>query len=513
MQTAPSAFTAEAKDSVRKPAHSVQVAWKKDYRAGISFFTIGVSTIGGADIIPGPAGVQSAWNRYLYDDESAYAKSVSFERTLKLPVGGVGKALADVELENTTGRYLPDYMGGTSSIYTAILPRRPIILNTGFNISGVDQTLPGFVGVLRRQPKVDVGARKAELAAEDFMGFLENKRVDQTSMYTDTRSDVLMETFLQAQGFGTAQYELDEGRQTIKFLLLESGMTYSDIMSKLIEAEGGQFYQDEEGKLIFENRIHWDTSPHNQIVQTIYTSDVLEAINPNEDHIINTVQVKAKPRAKQPNQLVFKLGASIEIGAGLTHEMFVDFDDPMLSIDTPIFLANTESDGSGSDVTASVTLSIGGEFAKSAKYRFGNGTAATAYITEMTIYGRPAKVTEEIDTTRDIDSSVTAFEERRYVLENDLVQSQSQAETLADTILLDHAAPNKLQEIVIRARPHLQLSDLISWQGKEWRIWGIATQLDPSNGFIQRLKLLQRQTLEYFTIGVSTIGGGDVIAP
>lgn len=513
MQTVPSGFTAEAKATSRQVAQSVQVAWKKDFRAGITFFTIGVSTIGGNDIIPGPAGIQSAWNRYLYENETDKVIAISVERSLREPVGGVSKALADVTLDNTSGRYLPDHLGGTSSIFTAILPRRPIIINAGFELNGVDQTVPQFVGVLRRSPKIDIRGRKADLAAVDFIDFLANKRMQQTAIYTDTDSDVLMQTFLTDLGFATAQYELDAGRQNIRFLLVEKDDVYLDVMNKLVEAELGYFWQNEEGKLIFANSIHWDSAPHNVPVTTIYTADVIEAVAPDEDHIINTAEIKAKPRAKQPNQLVFTLGASIEIGAGLSHELFVDFDDPMLEIDNPEYLANTAQNGSGTDVTSSVTLQINGEFAQSAKYTLTNTTAATAYITELTINGRPAKVTEEIYEQAKISSSVTAFEERRYTLDNDLVQSESQAETLAANLLLDYATPEKLQEITIKARPEIELGDMISWQGRHYRVWGYETGISASAGFVQRLKLLQKNVLTYFTIGTSTIGGPDVIAP
>lgn len=513
MQSVSDAFTAEAKAPSRQIAQSVQVAWKKDFRAGITFFTIGVSTIGGSDIIPGPAGVQSAWNKYLYEDETDRVMSLGYERSLREPVGGVSKALADVELDNTSGRYLPEYMGGDSAISTAILPRRPIIINTGFHFDGVDQSIPQFVGVLNKAPRIDIRGRKVELSAVDFMDYLANKRVSETAMFTNTRSDVLMEQFLTDLGFGTSQYELDQGRQTIAFLLLEKDEVYLDVMNKLTEAELGYFWQNEEGKLIFANSVHWDNAPHNEPVTTIFTPEVIEAQAPNEDHIINVAEVKANPRAKQPNQLVFKLGSSIEIGPGLSHELFVDFDDPMLSIDVPAYIANTESDGSGSDVTSSVALVTNGEFARAAKYTFTNNTAADAFITDMTIYGRPAKITEEIYERQNIDSSVTAFEERRYLIENDLIQSQSQATTLAASLLIDYSVPEKLQEITIKARPDLELGDLISWQGRQYTVWGISVGMSPSSGFTQTLKLLRRNTLSYFTIGVSTIGGGDIIAP
>ena len=110
------------------------------------------------------------------------------------------------------------------------------------------------------------------------------------------------------------------------------------------------------------------------------------------------------------------------------------------------------------------------------------------------------------------DSSVTAFEERSYTIENDYIQSETWAQSLGLLLLQSYSEPQSLQEITVRAKPRLQVMDLISWQGKYWRIYGIQSTLNSSSGFIQTLKLLTDSTQSFFTIGVSTIGGADLIA-
>lgn len=51
MQDVSAAFTAEAQDTVRRPVHSLLAAWKKDTNTANRTFTIGVSTIGGSDLV------------------------------------------------------------------------------------------------------------------------------------------------------------------------------------------------------------------------------------------------------------------------------------------------------------------------------------------------------------------------------------------------------------------------------------------------------------------------------
>jgi hypothetical protein len=513
MQAVATGWTAEERDTTRKIVASTQVSWKKSFDSTIALFTIGVSTIGGVDTIASEGGITSDWNKYQYDDESEYLTGLSYERNLQVPIGGVAKAIAEVNLDNTNGRFTPRYMGGNSELFTAVVPRRPIIINAGFNYDGIDNQIPQFVGVTTKTPETSLRNSTTKLQADDFLGFLQNRYVDNTSMFTGLSTDTVIGNILTELGYATAQYNLDPGISIIPFGLFEVGTRYIDIINKLVQAENGNFYQDETGVLRFENRQHYDSAPYTQVQRVLATSQVIEAKAPNESHIINVVEVRSKPRAKQTNQLVFTLSGTKELAAGADFEIFINFDDPMLSIDNPVYVANTLSDGTGTDVTSSISLKAFSKFAKSCKITFRNNSTGTAFITNMTMYGRPAKVTTELYTRMQDDSSVTAYEERPYKIENDYIQSQSWANSFAQMVLNDFSDPESLQEITIRALPELQMGDLISWQGRYWRIYGIKTSISPSGGFLQTIKILQRTIVSYFRIGISTIGGTDQIAP
>lgn len=513
MQAVNATFTAESRDRTRKIAASEFVSWKKSFNPNITFFQIGVSSIGGTDII-GSANAGDPlpeWLQYQFFDESEYIMALDYERTLRMPVGGLAKALADGLMDNTSGRFTPNYAGGNSELATAVVPRRPVQISAGFNYSGIDHLLPQFVGLFTKQPEIDLRRRQMRWQAADFVDFLSNRYVDQTSMFTGQRTDQVLETLLAGQGLGTAQYQLDFGLNTIPFGLFETGTKLGDIINDLVEAEMGHFYQDEMGVLRFENRQHWGNAPHTTVQTIIYTADVIDAKVPDEDHLINVVEVKSKVRAKQPRQLLFKLGSPIDVISGEDKQVFVNFDDPVIQAEDPVVIANTDSDGSGSSL--SVTLRSSDVFAHAAKYVI--SVSGTGYITDLQIWGRPARVVEEINYRQQDDSSVTAFEERRLTIDNNYIQSRSLAETMALRILEDFSEIENIQQITIRAKPQLQLGDLISWQGRYWITYGIKTIIDPSYGFVQELDLLQRTVTasEYFTIGASTIGGDDIIAP
>lgn len=522
MQTVSAAFTAEEKDPTRRIAHNLQVSWKKFSTLGSRLFTIGVSTIGGTDVIGINPGAIGSPSNYQYFDESDYVTSLAWERGLRTPIGGLTKALAEAELDNTSGRFTPRYMGGSSELFTAILPRRPMIIQAGFEVSGVDSVVPQFAGVLTKQPRIDLREKRVQLEAADFIDFFQNRFLDQSVMFTGQRTDQVLETLFNQMGMSTSQYVLDTGINNIPFGIFEAGSKFSDVVNELVEAEAGHLYQDEEGIFRFENRQHWDSSPHNAVQKLLLTGQVISAEAPNDDHIINVVEIKSKIRSKKPEQTIFRLSSldSIQVDGSSTAQAFVSFDSPALSMTTPtagsdtsFFKANTAADASGDDATASVSITSVDRFANSAKITFSNSSATTVYIHELVITGRTATVDRELYHRSEDDSSLTAYEEQPFEIDNPYIQSESWANSLAQMILNDFSDPENLQRITIRAIPELQLGDLVSWQGRYWRIFDIKSQLSASTGFIQELTMLQRTISAYFRIGISTIGGTDKIAP
>ena len=519
MQSVSAAFTAEEKDSVRKVVGDLLVSWKKDNILGNRTFTVGVSTIGGNDFIGINPGAIGGPGNYRYFDESDYLLGAAWERALNMPVGGLSMALAEARLENTAGRFTPHYMGGNSELFSAILPRRPMIINAGFDFDGIGQTIPQFSGVFNYAPKIENRSKQISLKGADFIDFFRNRYIEQTVMYTSETTDTLIEGLFSAMGMSTAQYDLDPGLNTIPFSMFEKGTRFSDIINDLVQSENGHLYQDEEGKFRFENRQHWYGTPHDSVAKIIYTAQVLDSQAPDEDHIINVVEIKGKEIVKQALQPIMNFSIATLIEANGTVDIFVDYDNPVLEVVAPTiggadsyYIANSSSDGTGTDVTSSVSVKSMSNFATTSKIVFQNNSGSDLYLTQLVVSGRMAKTISDIYVRNHRGPSVTAYEERVYTYENKHIQDKTWANSLSELILNDFANPENLQKITIRAMPSLQVGDLISWQGKYWRIFGISSTLNPSVGFVQELSLLQRPIQQYFTIGISTIGGSHQIA-
>lgn len=518
-------FAARGEAAARKISHSAMFSWKKDLLSTIRFFTIGMSTIGGNDVVSGDTGAIPNYTKYRFDDESENVMRMEWDRELIEPVGGLTKALGQVTLDNTSGRYTPRYAGGESELFTAsYLPRRPVNLQAGFHYDGIDHTIPQFVGLTSGAPTIDARTRTITYKTEDFMGYLQNRYVDTDAMYTSIRSDQAVEQFLINSGFSTSQYDLDEGLNTIPFALFEKGTKAGKYLNDITVAEGARMYQTEDGIIKWQNRQAWQNFPYLNVQRVIGTPQVIEARTPDTSHIINVVEIKSKIRTKRPEQIIFRSasgGDGIPIAESADTEVFIDFQDPVLTMTTPgsgnqasFYRTNSSVDGTGSDMNGSVSIVRVDKFARAAKLIFRNASATPAYLTELVVTGRPAQYIKDIYYRDKRGISVTAFEEQPFLLENDYIQDETWADSYAQLILDDYSNPTLIQELVIMAIPELQFGDLISWQGQYWRVYAIKSKVDPAVGYVQELRILQQaNTLaSYFRIGVSVIGGTDRIA-
>lgn len=527
MQSVSSSWTAEERDTVRIIAENLQVSWHKQTTLTNRTFTVGVSLIGGNDVIGINPGAIGSPANYKYFDETNYLLDLAYERGFSMPIGGVTKALAEATLDNTNGRFTPRYMGGNSELFTAILPRRPVIMGAGFKFGGIDQTVPVFAGTVIKQPAIDTRSKTMHLQMADYIDFFQNSKVDKSAVFTSVTTDVVIESMLSQLGMTTAQYSLEPGINIIPFAAIDKDANFANVINKLVESENGNFYQDELGIFRFENRQHYNSSPYNQVQRVITTSQVINALAPEEDHIVNVVEIKSKQREKAINQKIWSLASPVLVPANGNVEIFADITDengslPILAVDIPTyaigattsaFATNVFDDNSGDTNSSAIYLKNYSKFVTAYKMTFANTSTTPTYITALDLWGRPAKAVSDIYTRRQRDASVTAYEEQTLSIENEFIQNQDWADSFAEMILEDFARIENLQTITIRAIPELQLGDLVSWQGRYWRVYNIAAKIEPSEGYVQELKLLQRTINTYFRIGVSSIGGSDKIAP
>ncbi len=278
---------------VRRLAHVLRVAWTRVENSS-AYAIVGTSVVNGLHLVQGNSNVLASLDVYNYYDETDRLVSMTYDRILQEPLGGISQAIMDIELDNTDNKFTPDQ---NATIGTALLPKRPVNAQVGFVVNSQEKTVSVFKG-LTDQPKQYESRRVVKVHCYDLVNYLYNMPMD-SALYEGLRSDEIIEDILSTLGFGSSQYVLDTGLNTIEYAWFEKTETAGERIKKVCEAEEAYFYADEEGILRFETRDHYAVSPHTASVWNIGAEDIISWEADYSTPIYNSVIVKAKPRLEQ----------------------------------------------------------------------------------------------------------------------------------------------------------------------------------------------------------------------
>jgi len=518
MQTVTSQFIADCGSKIRKLYWGCLISFQKTFASGITFFTIGTSTIGGTDIIKGVGDVVQEWDKYNYTDYTNRVISFEYTREQDPYLGGGVLSMADVTLDNHDDWFTPN--NPHSDIRSHILPWRPIRLYAGFR----NEAVPVFVGLTEKMPSIDEKGKTVTFHCIDFMQKLFNYPLDESVIYQNQTTDYIIGQLLQLAGLGPTQYILDSGFNIVDFFYAKKGDKLGTYLRKLAQAELGRIYMDEYGIIRFVNRTNWT----NNIASSWHfdKSNILDRRSSTEDNLINVVEVKADVREVLANQKFWELQTPIQVPANSSINIWADFSDPVTGVDDPVYITsattsfyttNKEKDGSGEAYSANISLSAISKFATSCKMTFANDNATTPiYITTLELFATPAKVTHQVYARYQDDDSVEDYHERPVVIENEFIPDESTGNSLATIVVTDNKDYNDYREIEVVGAPQLQIGDLVGVsdenQKDTYYITKIVGKMVDAK-FTQVLTVVKKTINKYFRIGISTIGGSDQIAP
>ena len=502
--------------NTRLLAYLLQISWTRVTGNISGFAVVGESVVGGTDIVGGSSSIITKPDLFDAFDESQYLLKFDYERKIKEPLGGFSMALGNIILDNSTKRFTPSV---NATIGTALLPNRPFNCSIGFTLSGTDRKVFVVKG-LTELPRENKARRQVSIRYFDYAKFLDEYPLE-TTIYQNQTSDQIIADILTTVGFGTSQYDLDTGLNTIAFAWFEKPMTAGERIKKICQAEEAHFYQDEKGILRFENRRHYNVAPHTTIQWTIDPDDVYSWDRDKSVEVINRCIVKAKPRSVKQTQEVFRYPVTEEIKSKETKIVWAQFDDPVTSFESlsgDDWDANSASDGSGSDDSGDVTVSVT-TFTTAAKFTITNSLNRSTYITLLKLRGTPATVDYELEEVYQDDDSVGKFQEQQLVIENDFIDSRSFAYYFARAIVRRYKDPFDRIKITVQGIPQLQLMDKVKVKDqdtnayKNYRVMGIVGKLDRGN-YTQKLTLREITGLEadsWAIVGTSTVEGNDVV--
>jgi len=504
------AFDSVTTANARSLVFQFYVSWMRVLSSN-AFGIVGSSLVNNA-LVRGETTVLTPIDAFEFVNETEQVIKLEYDRFIQEPLGGISFGIMNVTLDNTDKRFTPEF---NSTIGTAILPNRPAKMAIGFNVQGVNKSVIVFKG-LSNTIRENKSNRTVRFSGFDYVSYLNELDMD-SSIYTDQRSDQIIEQLLIEAGLGSSQYQLDEGLNTIGFAWFKSGQKAGDRIRQICEAEEANFYQDENGVIRFENRRKYNLAPYNAVVWTINDDDMTSWEQDFNVKIINKCTVVGTPREAGDEAEIWKDGIVEGVAFKGELEVWAKFDTPVISINDLVadtdYKANTASDGTGTDITSSVSIAVDG-FTETAKLTITNNASQKAYITFLRLVGTPAVETSQVAQEYSDDVSISKYEEKVLMIENDFIDDDTFAYYLARTIVRKYKDPLKRIKIRVRGIPRLQLKDKVNVYDRDlseyknyrvMRIQGIMAL----GGFEQILILREvtdNESDSWAIVGTTTVG-------
>lgn len=503
-----------------RPVASLKISWLRNQNTA-SFATVGTSTVGGNDLVQGlDDQAVTKPDLFEFEDESDNALLLEYFTRYDELLGGLVYSEGFVRLNNTKNRYTPNY---SNTIGTAIIPRRPFVIALGYYLpqKSIEQPINVLKGLSEgiKQNKVE---KTVEFYGQDYLAFILERQLA-TTMYQDQRTDQIIRDILLRLGFSTDQFALDTGLNTIGFAWFDENVRAGERLAQIVQSEQGHLYQDEHGIIRFETRRHFRQSPHSSSVHNIDTSDIIYWEEQLPQRIINRCTVVGTPReVTADNVEIWRNAVVEEVPANETITVWANLEDPVTTVVDPVastdYFGNTASDGSGTNQTSNLTLSITA-FAKAVKINITNSYTGTVYITHLKLRGKPALKSSEVVQTYENEASQNKFGIQEYTLESPFISADSFAHYLVRAIVNKHDGSRRRAQVIIRGVPQLQIKDYIVIDDPDtnssinMRIIEIAGTMRAGE-FTQKLLLREITDDEadnWATVGTSIVGGDDVV--
>ena len=515
MQTVPPQFNDYAQGDVRPHSWGVRISFDKAFDDSITFFELNTSVLNGPDLLaPSSDNPIQAWDFYEYLDYSDRVTYMSWDRTLEFPYSVVS-ARADFELANTDSYFTP---GSGSPIANYILPKRPVRLLSGFK----NILIPQFVGLTQGMPEVSVPAKTATFTALDFLTQIYDMPIRNTIAMQNAGTDEVLANIFTQFGLAPAQYDLSKARNIIPFLFFDrEQITAGEVIRRLMEAEGGMLWLGEDGIIRFRPRLENPSEPSYEFT----SSEIISVDVSSDDEIINSVKFRGEIREVQEYQVVYlkaEGGQQNIIPANSSGVFSAELTDPCLDIVEPdvgiqagvSWLIASKSDGT--EVTSNITVTGSSLKTNSFDIFIDNDNSFPIDISQMELWGTPAKIIDTVSKTLDYQPSIDKFELKQIVIDNNFIQAEDQMESLGLVILDEYAEYASILELEVKGNPAIQLGDIVSvdylqYTG-EYRIIGISSSLADSK-FTQKLTMRSYSPRSWFTLNQSELNGTDVLAP
>lgn len=262
----------------------------------------------------------------------------------------------------------------------------------------------------------------AGFSGEDGWGFLR----DQSGMVTIPLQEAIyvddaMGQILDAAGWPTVWgRELDAGVDLRQYYWVDA-RSPARALHELAHNELGTLAITAEGAFRYRSRLSLESD-----VTTIRHEDCLSVRRMTPKEVIrNIIKIETRPRSERALQAVWELPGYLEINPGETiDDIWAEYEfnnatvpvkNPLTPVATTDYLAYENSDGSGSNLTANISVTLY-SFSTRGRLAFTNNGLVKAYVTWGQVRGIPVAASNTATFEYEDASSVAQFGPRPFTL-------------------------------------------------------------------------------------------------
>ena len=413
--------------------------------------------------------------REVYETDDLISIKLLEEREASqgsLPVGNISSNEITLALNNEDKKF--DIDNDQSPLKNLLKPNRRIQLRLGVEINGEIEWVPlGIFWSLDWDSPDD--SLEATVTARDRMELL-RKGTYQTSQVQQNKSlKELAEAVLQDAGLTSSEYVIDDALDdTVIPYSWFNPVSHREALRLIAEAGLAAAFQNRDGKIQIESFLISGDEPVLEITEDDYFPPLRAPSR--QDQVANEIIVDTQPlRPASAAEEVYRSNETITIPGNSTKTVTAFFNQPPV-IEAAAYLDSPPTGVSITEVTyygwgASVSI---------------RNTNATDKQAMLVVHGKPLTVQNKERAIARDEASILENGVLRYEFPaNPLVQTLSQAQAIADTLLASVKEPRRDIEVEWRGNPALLLGDRVTVKNQDYYV--IRQEIDWAGALSARL--------------------------
>lgn len=357
-------------------------------------------------------------------------------------------------LDNDDGTFDP--FNGDSELYPFVRPGVNVTLYV--RIPGETTKRKIFKGKINNVDPLSGSSAQVRISAYDGMRYLREQPV-KIKLKVDTDVDDAIGHVLDAAGWSDGR-NLEDSADIIPFFFSDDDSKASTVIQKLADSSLSVFFIAQDGTAKYYDRNRSVLSS-----LTINQSDILKEISVQTpwEIIKNVVSIVGYPRQIQSATDLWSLYDKTPIGSGETIKIWGRFtyNGEVTPIRSYIGLSpgthytfNSQPDGSGSDLTANLSVSVD-VYPMTVEFTLTNTGGVIGYITLLKIQGQPL-TSSSVQSINDDQGSYQIYGKQSFNLDSIYLQDANKVIEFSKKLLAMLKLPQKYPTIQILNRFDIQ---------------------------------------------------------